>query len=144
MTSSLTLSAVPREDEGKASGANNTIRELGGVFGVAVLAAIFAANGSYAAPRLYVDGLIPAVAGGAAVVALAAVVAASPSVVEQILFNLVDNACKYAASATDRRIHIEILSWPLSSSCSSSSSRSSSSCSSRLRDASSSSILPCP
>lgn len=27
--------------------------------------------------------------------------------VEQILFNLVDNACKYARSATDRRIHIE-------------------------------------
>ena len=75
MTSSLTLSAVPREDEGKASGANNTIRELGGVFGVAFLAAIFAANGSYVAPRLYVDGLIPAVAGGAAVVALAAVIA---------------------------------------------------------------------
>jgi signal transduction histidine kinase len=26
--------------------------------------------------------------------------------VEQILLNLVDNACKYAASATDRRIHL--------------------------------------
>ena len=26
--------------------------------------------------------------------------------VEQILFNLVDNACKYAASAADRRIHV--------------------------------------
>ena len=29
------------------------------------------------------------------------------SAVDQILFNLVDNACKYAASATDRRIHID-------------------------------------
>ena len=29
------------------------------------------------------------------------------SAVEQILFNLVDNACKYAASAADRRIHLE-------------------------------------
>ena len=47
----VVLSAVPREDEGKASGANNTIRELGGVFGVAVLAAIFSANGSYASPQ---------------------------------------------------------------------------------------------
>jgi len=28
------------------------------------------------------------------------------SAVDQILFNLVDNACKYAASASDRRIHI--------------------------------------
>ncbi len=27
--------------------------------------------------------------------------------VEQILYNLVDNACKYAASATDRRVHLE-------------------------------------
>ena len=29
------------------------------------------------------------------------------SAVEQILFNLVDNACKYAATATERRIHVE-------------------------------------
>ncbi|MDP6381487.1 MAG: HAMP domain-containing sensor histidine kinase, partial [Phycisphaerae bacterium] len=29
------------------------------------------------------------------------------SAVEQILFNLVDNSCKYAASASDQRIHIE-------------------------------------
>jgi len=28
------------------------------------------------------------------------------SAVEQILYNLVDNACKYAASASDRRIHL--------------------------------------
>ena len=31
-----------------------------------------------------------------------------PSAVEQILFNLVDNACKYAAGSQDRRIHIDI------------------------------------
>ena len=66
---------MPREDEGKASGANNTIRELGGVFGVAVLAAIFAGNGSYATPQTYVDGLIPAVFAGAAAVALGAALA---------------------------------------------------------------------
>jgi signal transduction histidine kinase len=33
-------------------------------------------------------------------------VLADASAVEQILFNLVDNACKYAAVATDRRIHL--------------------------------------
>ncbi len=33
-------------------------------------------------------------------------VRADPSVVEQILFNLVDNACKYAASASDRSIQL--------------------------------------
>jgi EmrB/QacA subfamily drug resistance transporter len=71
----VVLSAVPREDEGKASGANNTIRELGGVFGVAVLAAIFSANGSYQSPTEYVAGLVPAVAAGAVVVAVSAVVA---------------------------------------------------------------------
>jgi signal transduction histidine kinase len=34
------------------------------------------------------------------------VVRAEPAAFEQILFNLVDNACKYAAPATDRRIHL--------------------------------------
>jgi hypothetical protein len=32
----VVLSSVRAEDEGKASGANNAIRELGGVFGVAI------------------------------------------------------------------------------------------------------------
>lgn len=39
--------------------------------------------------------------------ALAAVACVDTSAVEQVLFNLVDNACKYAVSATDRRIHLE-------------------------------------
>ena len=81
----VVLSAVPREDEGKASGANNTIRELGGVFGVAVLAAIFSAHGSYLAPRLYVAGLVPAIWAGAAVVAVSAVLAlALPTLVTNL------------------------------------------------------------
>jgi EmrB/QacA subfamily drug resistance transporter len=71
----VVLSAVPHEDEGKASGANNTIRELGGVFGIAVLAAVFSATGSYATPQTYTGGLIPSIWVGAAVVAAGAVVA---------------------------------------------------------------------
>jgi EmrB/QacA subfamily drug resistance transporter len=71
----VVLSAVKPEEEGKASGANNAIREVGGVFGVAVLAAIFTANGSYTSPQAYVEGLIPAVWFGAAVVAVSAVAA---------------------------------------------------------------------
>ncbi len=71
----VVLSAVRPEEEGKASGANNTIREIGGVFGVAVLASVFAANGSYASPQSYVDGLLPAVWVGAAVVAAGALAA---------------------------------------------------------------------
>lgn len=35
---------------------------------------------------------------------LASVMRTDPSAIEQILFNLVDNACKYAANAADRRI----------------------------------------
>jgi MFS family permease len=71
----VVLSAVKPEEEGKASGANNAIREVGGVFGVAVLAAVFTAKGSYASPQLYVDGLVPAMWIGAAVVAVSAVAA---------------------------------------------------------------------
>lgn len=36
------------------------------------------------------------------------VVLTDPSAVEQVLFNLVDNASKYAAPAGDRRIHVEV------------------------------------
>ena len=38
--------------------------------------------------------------------ALAAVVRTNPSVVEQILANLVDNACKYACHAENKRLHV--------------------------------------
>jgi len=48
-----------------------------------------------------------AAAGTAASAVVAdATVRADPSAVEQILFNLVDNACKYAAGAADKRIHL--------------------------------------
>jgi EmrB/QacA subfamily drug resistance transporter len=71
----VVLSAVRRDEEGKASGANNAIRELGGVFGVAVLASVFSANGSYATGQSFVDGLVPAMQIGAVVVGLGAVAA---------------------------------------------------------------------
>ena len=71
----VVLSAVRPEEEGKASGANNAIRELGGVFGVAVLASVFASNGSYATGQAFVDGLIPAMQVGAVVVGIGAVTA---------------------------------------------------------------------
>jgi EmrB/QacA subfamily drug resistance transporter len=69
----LVLSTVRRSEEGKASGVNNTIREVGGVFGVAVLASVFSAAGSYLSPQAFVDGMVPAIWVGAAAVALAAV-----------------------------------------------------------------------
>ncbi len=74
-TANLVLSAVHADEEGRASGANNTIREIGGVFGVAVLASVFAAKGGYASPQTFVDGMVPAVWLGAAAVTVAAVAA---------------------------------------------------------------------
>src|SRR3989442_1740356 len=43
----LVLSSVRPDEEGQASGVNNAIRELGGVFGVAVLASVFSHYGGY-------------------------------------------------------------------------------------------------
>jgi EmrB/QacA subfamily drug resistance transporter len=51
---------------GKAAGANSMARELGGVFGVAIVAAVFAASGSYASPASFVDGFGPAIGVAAA------------------------------------------------------------------------------
>ena len=68
----MVLGTVRREEEGIASGATNALRELGGVFGVAVLASVFAAHGGYTSGLAFVDGLRPAVAVGAGGVFLAA------------------------------------------------------------------------
>ncbi len=72
----VVLSAVRPEQEGKASGATNAIRELGGVFGVAVLASIFARLGGYDTAASFVHGTTTAVYVGGAVVAVGAVAAA--------------------------------------------------------------------
>jgi EmrB/QacA subfamily drug resistance transporter len=69
------LGAVRPEEEGQASGANNAIRELGGVFGVAVLASIFSSYGGYGTGQSFVDGLTPAIWIGALIVAAAALAA---------------------------------------------------------------------
>jgi EmrB/QacA subfamily drug resistance transporter len=71
----VVLSAVRPEEEGKASGANNAIREVGGVLGVAVLASIFAHSGGYGTPVTFNDGLVPAIWVGGAVVAVGALIA---------------------------------------------------------------------
>ena len=70
----VVLSAVGWQEQGQASGANNALRELGGVFGIAVLAAIFANQGGYFTAQTFMDGLKPAVWVGAVVVGIGAVV----------------------------------------------------------------------
>jgi EmrB/QacA subfamily drug resistance transporter len=71
----VVLTAVRKEEEGQASGAQNAIRELGGVFGVAVLASVWAHNGSYASGQSFVDGMTPALWIGAVVVLFGAAAA---------------------------------------------------------------------
>jgi EmrB/QacA subfamily drug resistance transporter len=68
------LSSVRTEQAGQASGANNAIREAGGVLGVAVLASVFTGTGSYSSPQAFVDGLLPAMWVGVAVLAAGALV----------------------------------------------------------------------
>jgi MFS family permease len=68
------LSAVRPDQAGQASGANNAIREIGGVLGVAVLASVFTAHGGYASPHMFVSGLRPALWVGVAVLAGGALV----------------------------------------------------------------------
>jgi EmrB/QacA subfamily drug resistance transporter len=71
----VVLGSVRGEEEGKASGANSAVREVGGVLGVAVLATIFSQTGGYASSETFVDGLVPATWVGAAVVAAGALAA---------------------------------------------------------------------
>jgi EmrB/QacA subfamily drug resistance transporter len=58
---SSVVSAVRREDIGRAAGANSMMRQLGGVFGIAVAVAVFAAYGSFASPVSFADGFTPAI-----------------------------------------------------------------------------------
>ena len=73
--STVALASVTERERGVASGANNTIRELGVAVGVAALASVFSSYGGYVSHQAFVDGLRPAVLVGAAVVAAGAVVA---------------------------------------------------------------------
>jgi EmrB/QacA subfamily drug resistance transporter len=74
-SASALLSVVAPQRAGQASGTNNAIREVGGVFGVAVMSTIFAGSGSFASPQAFVDGFTPALWVGAAVVGAGALVA---------------------------------------------------------------------
>ena len=64
------LASVGPKEGGKASGANNAIREVGGVMGVAVLASVFAANGGYESPTTFNDGIVAALPVAVVVLAL--------------------------------------------------------------------------
>jgi EmrB/QacA subfamily drug resistance transporter len=63
------LGAVGPDEEGRASGALNALREVGGALGVAGLATVFLLSGGGMTPDAYADGLAPALVVAAAVIA---------------------------------------------------------------------------
>jgi EmrB/QacA subfamily drug resistance transporter len=65
------MSTVRQNQQGQASGAHNSIRELGGVFGVAVLGAIF--QHVVTTPALFMDGFRAALYAGVVIVLAGAV-----------------------------------------------------------------------
>jgi EmrB/QacA subfamily drug resistance transporter len=59
-TQSVVMGAVEPTEAGKASGTYNMVRQLGGVFGIAILVAVFTGAGGYASPQAFSDGFAPA------------------------------------------------------------------------------------
>jgi EmrB/QacA subfamily drug resistance transporter len=67
--------AVAPPDMGKAAGTNSMLRELGGVFGIAIAVAVFAGAGSDASASAFADGFTPAILASAAMALLGAAIA---------------------------------------------------------------------
>jgi EmrB/QacA subfamily drug resistance transporter len=91
--SNAAIASVPLQDSGVAAGSNSTLREAGGLFGVAILAAVFTDNGSYATPAAFMHGVkfallvaaamalaaaVPALLGQSRAEALASIAEANP------------------------------------------------------------------
>jgi len=70
------LGSVALSEAGIASGTNSALRQLGGVFGVAVLAAVFAGKGVYDSPAAFIDGFSAALWAAVGLSALGTVAAA--------------------------------------------------------------------
>jgi EmrB/QacA subfamily drug resistance transporter len=71
------VGSVPPEAIGKASGTNSTMRQLGGVFGIALGVGVFAGAGSYASPEAFNDGFVAAIGVSAALSLLGAMAGAA-------------------------------------------------------------------
>ena len=59
-TMSAVMTSVPAAVIGPASGTLNMLRQLGGVFGIAICAAVFARRGGYASPAAFTSGFVRA------------------------------------------------------------------------------------
>jgi EmrB/QacA subfamily drug resistance transporter len=69
------VGSVPPSEMGIASGTNSSIREIGGVFGIAILAAVFANPGVYTSADTFIDHFKTAVWLGAAFSAIGIIAA---------------------------------------------------------------------
>jgi predicted MFS family arabinose efflux permease len=69
------VGSVPRADIGKASGSFSMMRQLGGAFGVAILAAVFTSAGGYTSAAAFGDGFAAATAAAAGLALVAAAAA---------------------------------------------------------------------
>ncbi|MBO9531446.1 MAG: MFS transporter [Solirubrobacteraceae bacterium] len=76
-SASMILESVRDDEAGQASGAASTLREVGGVLGVAVMATVFQHSGSYASPQAYTDGVAAALPVAVGVLAVGAVLGAA-------------------------------------------------------------------
>jgi EmrB/QacA subfamily drug resistance transporter len=70
------VGSVPPSQMGIASGTNSALREIGGVFGIAILATVFAHTGVYTSPSIFIDHFKNAVWLGAAFSAVGIIAAA--------------------------------------------------------------------
>ncbi len=73
-TQNAILGAVAAHEVGKASGTFNTFRFLGGVFGIAILAAVFAQAGGFGSAQAFSNGFARAI-GVSGILSLVAAVA---------------------------------------------------------------------
>jgi uncharacterized membrane protein YkvI len=77
------LNGIPSMLEGQASGAYSAIRELGGVFGIAVLGAIFQQIATAPTPAAFIDGFRAALIVGTILVAAGTLLASLLPTVRQ-------------------------------------------------------------
>ena len=89
------LASVRTDQAGQSAGATNAIRELGGTLGIAVLATVFTSYGGYGSPQAFVNGMLPAMWVGVAVLAAAALIAA------MLPFSTTASASEHAAAEAE-------------------------------------------
>lgn len=69
----VVISSVAPSEIGKASATFSMLRQLGGAFGVAILAAVFAGIGSFGSAQAFSNGFVPAIGVSAALSLLGAI-----------------------------------------------------------------------